>query len=69
MLHACLSSADFFQNQLFQKIIWLSNRLDPDQTWHCVEPDLGLICLQGFEQTTKVGKQLMEIVNTHALSV
>ena len=27
-----LSSADFFQNLLFQKILWVSNGLDPDHT-------------------------------------
>ena len=25
---------------------WVSNRLDPDQAWHFVEPDLGPLCLQ-----------------------
>ena len=45
-----MSSADFFQNQLFQKIfrdmIRISNGLDPDQTQHSVGPDLGPDCLQ-----------------------
>ena len=26
--------------------IWVSYRLDPDQAWHFVSPDLGPICLQ-----------------------
>ena len=49
-LHAYLSSANFFQNQLFQKILsWIpsvSNSLDPDQARHFVGPDLGPNCLQ-----------------------
>ena len=45
-------SADFFQNQLFRKILSgipsESNSLDPDQAQHFIEPDLGLICLQAI---------------------
>ena len=45
-----LSSADFFQNQLFRKILLgipsVSNSLDPDQVRHVVGPDLGPNCLQ-----------------------
>ena len=53
-----LSSADFFHNQFFGKILsgiptecqtdWIqvSNRLDPDQARRFVGPDLGQICLQ-----------------------
>ena len=46
-----LSSADFFQNQLFPKTsfritIRESNSSDPDQDQHCVGPDLGPNCLQ-----------------------
>ena len=46
-----LSSAELFQNQLFQKILSgtlsdLSNSLDPDQDRHFVGPDLGPYCLQ-----------------------
>ena len=42
-----MSSADFFQNQLFKKgsfrnIIRVQNSLDPDQDRHNVGPDLGL---------------------------
>ena len=46
-LHAFLSPAEFFQNLLFLKNSFrLSNSFDPDQAWHFVWPDLGLICLQ-----------------------
>ena len=45
-----LSSADFFQNQLFRKILSgipsVSYSLDPDQARQNVGPDLGPICLQ-----------------------
>ena len=46
-----LSSADFFQNKLFQKnyhgnTIKVSNRLDPDRARCSVGPDLGSNCLQ-----------------------
>ena len=46
-----LSSADFFQNQLFQKvllrnIIRASKSLDPDQYQHYICSDLGPNCLQ-----------------------
>ena len=45
-----LSSADFLQNELFQKefrnTISVSNSLDPDQDRHSVGPDLGLNCYQ-----------------------
>ena len=46
-----LSSADIFQNQLFQKMsfrntIRVSDSLDPDQTRRFVGPDLGTNCLQ-----------------------
>ena len=46
-----LSSAELFQNQLFQKILSgtlsdLSNSLDPDQDRQNVGPDLGPNCLQ-----------------------
>ena len=43
-------SANFFQNDLFQKILLrilsVSNNLDPDQDWHSVSPDLGPNYLQ-----------------------
>ena len=44
-----LSSADFFQNQLFEKFFQeyrVSNSLDPDQAQHFVGPDLSTNCLQ-----------------------
>ena len=41
-----LSSADSFQNQLFQNTIQVSNILDQDQARFLVGPDLGLNCLQ-----------------------
>ena len=48
---AFLSSADFFQNQLFRKTlsritIRMLNSLDPDQARQNVGPDLGPNCLQ-----------------------
>ena len=46
IFHALLSSADYFPNHLFRKILSLSNRLDPDQARHFVGPDLGPNCLQ-----------------------
>ena len=51
ILHALLSSADFFQNQPFRKkffrnTIKVSTILDPDQVRHSVGPDLGPNCLQ-----------------------
>ena len=45
-----LSSADFFQNQLFEKIISgtpsVSNNLDPDQARRSVGPDQFPNCLE-----------------------
>ena len=46
-----LLSADFFQNQLlkekyFRNTIRVSNRLDSDQAWLFVWPDMGQNCLQ-----------------------
>ena len=51
ILHVFLLSADFFQNQLFRKIILglpseCQTLLDPDQAQRFVEPDLGPNCLQ-----------------------
>ena len=58
-----LSSTDFFQNQLFWKILseiqsecqtyWLQIR--PDRN---VGPDLGQNCLQSYQQTTAADKEL-----------
>ena len=41
-----LSSADFFQNQLFRKIPLELLSLDPDQARHFGRPELGPNCLQ-----------------------
>ena len=46
-----LSSADFFSKftflkSYFRNTIRVSNKLDPDQAWHLVGPDLGTNCLQ-----------------------
>ena len=50
VFHAFLSSADFYQNQLFQKILSgipsVSNSLYPDQARHFVGPVLGPNCLK-----------------------
>ena len=43
-----LSSADSFQNELFQKILSGASSLDPDQDLCSVGPDLGPNCLQGL---------------------
>ena len=53
-INTILPSADFFQNQFFEKLnsIRVSNNLDPDQARHFVQaphfagPDLGPKCLQ-----------------------
>ena len=49
-----LSSADFFQNHFFEKILSgkpsVSNSLDPDQALHFVGPDLGPNCLQKLSE-------------------
>ena len=51
ILHAFLSSAEFFKINLFLKnyfrnTIRVSNSLDPDQARHIVGPGLGPNCLQ-----------------------
>ena len=59
-----LSSANFFQNQLFQlkKTIRVSNSLDPAQARGFVRPDLDPNCLQRLsaDDTSRhlVGKEL-----------
>ena len=40
------SKTYFFDKKYFRNTIWVSNRLDPDQTWLFVGSDLGPICLQ-----------------------
>ena len=69
-----LSSADFFQNQLFQKI--LSGISSACQTvWIQVRPDilLGLIWVQtvckSYQQTTPAGKELISKINFHMTEV
>ena len=54
-MHAFLSSADFFQNQL-SGISSVSNSLDPDQAQHFVGIDLGTDCLQRLSADDTVGK-------------
>ena len=58
-----LLSADFFQNQHFQKNIsgklditytFVSIGLDPNQDRHFVGPDLGPTVCKGYQQTAKV---------------
>ena len=51
ILHALLSSAEFFSkstfsNNSFRNTIRMPNLLDPDQARHYVRPDLGPKCLQ-----------------------
>ena len=54
ILHAFLSSADFFffkstfPKNSFRNIIRVSNSLDPDQAQHFVGPDLGPNCLKNL---------------------
>ena len=55
-----LLSSDFFQNELFQKILSdrntyrVSNNLDPDRDRHSVSPDLGPKCLQRLSAEDQV---------------
>ena len=53
-----LSSADSFQNYLFQKIISgtisVSNYFDPDQDRRTVGPDWVRTVFKGYQQTTNV---------------
>ena len=47
ILHASLSSADFFQNQVFQEIVsGIPSECRTDQARHFFGPGMGLICLQ-----------------------
>ena len=57
-----LSSADFFQNQLFRKTIRVSNSLDPDQGRHIVGSDLGPNCLQKLSARQRVNSDLLSEV-------
>ena len=49
-----LSSADIFQNKLFQKVLLGSNTLDPDQARQNIRPDLGPNCLQRLSADGKM---------------
>ena len=54
-----LSSADFYQNLLFQRnsfrnTIRMANSLDPDQAQDSVGPDLGPYCLQRSAADSKI---------------
>ena len=42
----CWFSKPIFSQNSFRNTIWVSNRLDPDQTRCFVKPDLGPNCLQ-----------------------
>ena len=57
ILHAFLSSVDFFQNKLYQKNLSglpsVLNTLDLDQTWCFVRPDLGPNCFQRLSADDK----------------
>ena len=63
ILHAFLSIIfiiNFFNNKKFRNTIRVSNNLDPDQARHFVGPDLGSICLQGYQQMT-LDKELSRV--------
>ena len=57
----------FFKINVFKKFFRehyrVSNRLDPDQTWYSVGPDLGPNCLQSYQLATLVheGKRVKEV--------
>ena len=58
ILHAFLSSVDFFFKLTFSKKIFQEyhqsvKQFDPDQAWRCVRPDLGLNCLQRLSADDK----------------
>ena len=53
-----MSSAVFFLKKNLSGIPSVSSRSHPDQAPHYVSPDLGPNCLQGYQQTTLVGKEL-----------
>ena len=63
----------FFQNQLFRKILRVSNSLDSDHVRRFVGPDPSLNCLQmlsaedGDEMLKQIGElmRLNEIGDTH----
>ena len=53
IFHDFMLSADFFQHQLFQKILSEPNSLDPDEDQHFVGPHLGQNCLQRLSADDK----------------
>ena len=55
-----LSSADFFQNELFRKIISKIS-LDPDQDGHSVGPDLGPNCFKVYQRTHASVNQVSQL--------
>ena len=67
-LHAFLLSTDFFQNQLFLKIL-SGTRSECQTVWIQIRPDIlsGLIWVQtvckSYQQTTLVGKDLSHTCN------
>ena len=70
IVHAFLSSAAFFQNQFFRKIlseIPSECQTDPDQARRFVGPGLVPICLpKGYEQTTLIRQCLKGVLNLFA---
>ena len=64
---AFLPSADFFQIQLFRKIlsentIRVSNSLDPDQARRFVGPDLGPNCLQRLSAEDTSSQKFQDLI-------
>ena len=69
-----LSSADFFQNSLFQKKYFMnaireSSGFDPDQDRHSVGPDLGPNCLQrlsaDINQELPLARKELKYIKNH----
>ena len=62
---SCFSLLIFFKinflKNYFRNTILVSNRLDPDQDRHFVEPDLVPTFFKGYEQTPLVGSELIKI--------
>ena len=59
ILHALLTSADFFSNSTvlkssFMNTIRVPKSLDPDKARHFVGPDLGANCLQRLSADNKI---------------
>ena len=70
ILHAFLSPADFFQNQLFQKnsfrnTIRVLNSLNSDWARHSVGPDLGPNCLQRLSGKETSRQRFKSLLNMH----